>query len=237
MLLFVLKIVYAFIMFCIYLILLLIVPKTYIKYVNQTFLTFLYKSLGINIIVRGLEKIPKDNNFIIQFNHISMLDFFILPSIFGNISCIISKKVFNSLPFYNMFQNKFDIIELDEKGKNVIKIEKHIKSNKYPIAISSDGMTYPKFGNKIGDFKTGAFVYFTPMLPVLIRYKDCDVLPDLKWDIGENIKHSMLKIFLNNKINIYVDILDLIIPKKEWTIEEYKKNVFNIMNDNYKRLE
>ena len=237
MLIFILKIVYAFIMFCIYFMLLLVLPKTYIQYLNQYYLTFLYKSLGINIIVQGLEKIPKDNNFIIQFNHISMLDFFILPSVFGNMSCIIGKNVFNALPFSNILENKFEIIKLDEKGNNVQKIQEHIKLNKYPLAIPSDGMNYPKFGNKIGDFKTGAFVSFTPMLPVLIRYKDCDVLPDLKWDIGENIQHSILKFFLNNKINIYVDIMDLIIPKKNWTIEEYKNNVFNIMNDNYKNLE
>jgi len=237
MLIFILKVVYAFIMFCIYFMLLLILPKAYIKYLNQYYLTFLYKSLGINIIVKGLEKIPKDNNFIIQFNHISMLDFFILPAVFGNMSCIIGKNVFNALPFYQILQDKFEIIELNEKGNNVIKIIDHIKSNKYPLAIPSDGMNYPKFGNKIGDFKTGAFVHFTPMLPVLIRYKDCEVLPDLKWDIGENINHSIFKIFLNKKINIYVNILDLIIPKKEWTIEEYKNKVFRIMNDIYERLE
>jgi hypothetical protein len=187
--------------------------------------------------VKGLEKIPKDNNFIIQFNHISMLDFFILPTVFGNMSCIIDKNVFNALPLSNILKDKFEIIELNDKGNNVQKIQEHIQLKKYPIAISSDGMNYPKYGNKIGDFKTGAFVSFTPMLPVLIRYKDCDVLPDLKWDIGENIQHSMLKIFLNNKINIYVDILDLIIPKKNWTIEEYKNYVFHIMNDNYERFE
>jgi 1-acyl-sn-glycerol-3-phosphate acyltransferase len=237
MLVFILKLVYAFIMFCLYFMLLLILPKQYIKYLNQYYLTFLYKSLGMNIIVQGFEKIPKDNQFIIQFNHRSMLDFFILPSVFGNMSCIVDKYVFNALPFYQLLQDKFEIIELNEKGKNVIKIGDHIKSNKYPLAIPSDGMNYPKLGNKIGDFKTGAFVSFTPMLPVLIRYKDYEVLPDLKWDVGENIAHSILKIFLNNKINIHINILDLIIPKKEWTIEEYKNHVFCIMNDHYKNLE
>jgi hypothetical protein len=237
MLVFILKIVYAFIMFCLYIMLLIILPKQYIKYLNQYYLTFLYKSLGMNIIVHGFEKIPKDNKFILQFNHISMLDFFILPSVFGNISCIINKYVFKALPFHQLLEDKFEIIELNEKGNNVIKIGDHIKSNKYPLAIPSDGMNYPKFGNKIGHFKTGAFVSFTPMLPVLIRYKDYEVLPDLKWDVGENIPHSILKIFLNNKINIHINIFDLIIPKKEWTVEEYKNHVFCIMNDHYNNLE
>ena len=237
MLIFIFKIVYAFILFCIYLMLLLILPKRFSKYLNQYYLIFFYKCLGVNIIVEGLKKIPEDNNFIIQFNHKSMIDFFILPTVFGNISCIIEKNVCEALPLNQILQDKFDIIKLEKEGNNVIKIIDHIKSNKYPLAISSDGMNYPKLGNKIGDFKTGAFVSFTPMLPVLIRYKDCEVFPDLKWELGENITHSMLKVFLNKKINIHINILDLIIPKKEWTIEEYKNHVFCIMNEYYKNLE
>lgn len=191
--------------------------------------------MGYTLNIKGAENIPKDNNFIISFNHISIIEPIVLAAVFGNISCVISDRIFKHFPGSSIIINKFHAIMIDNKpnSNNTKKICDHLKKNVNPIAIAPDGMQYPEFGNNIGNFKTGAFVPMAPILPVIIKYKNYDVLPDFKYDAGEDSIHGIMKLFLNSNTTIDIDIMNLVHPEKDWTPVLYKEHVFKLMNNRY----
>lgn len=121
----------------------------------------------------------------------------------------------------------------DSSKKTSDKIIEAVQNNDHIVAIAPDAMQPPIYPNNIGDFKTGAFVGKYPVKPVLIKFKNTQVIPDYKYEVKESIIHAFLKMFLNWNATIEIKILDMIYPKDEWTVEQYKNFVKHKMESEY----
>lgn len=176
------------------------------------------------------------HKFILLFNHISFMDGWILWSIFGNkIGLLVHRKPLKYIPYCEYIcENIMKCILIDDSSKKTSdKIIKAVENNDHIVAIAPDAMQPPIYPNNIGDFKTGAFVGKYPVKPVLIKFKNTQVIPDYKYEIKETIIHAFLKMFLNWNATIEIKILDMIYPKDEWTVEQYKNFVKDKMESEY----
>tara|TARA_Y100000389_G_C17471316_1_gene531446 strand:- start:13322 stop:14032 length:711 start_codon:yes stop_codon:yes gene_type:complete len=233
----IIRFIISLIIYIILLILAHILPDNYTNSFIKTFNKLVLNSLGFHTINYNYEKslIQKYNHkFIIVFNHVSFCDGWVLWSVFGKVGTIINTKTLKNIPFSEYICEKYGCIMIDDKSKNTT--QKILESKEPYIALAPDSMQYPTYPNNIGDFKTGAFVPKLPILPIIIKYKDCAVFPDYKYEIGESSIHSFFKHYLNWNAKIDVNIMDMIYPKETWSIEEYKNHVKNEMEIAYNQF-
>jgi hypothetical protein len=126
----------------------------------------------------------------------------------------------------------------NEKGKtsNIIKGRVDNRRSGDPIVFIAPGSgNIPKIPGNITEFSgKGAFVEGYPILPVVIKYEDNSLHHNS--DNGESMLHSWLKLFLVQNYKIKIRVCDMIEMLKEETVIEYKDRVYNIMNDEYKKM-
>lgn len=233
-----LRIVLFFIIYFIGVFLLLSLPNSYSHFIKKLCCKLLLYILGFFNVEYDIDKInlKYDHKFILVFNHISFIDGWILWSIFGNdIGLLVHKKALKYIPFCEyMCEKKMNCILIDDSSKKTSeKIIEAVQNNDHIVVIAPDAMQPPIYPNNIGSFKTGAFVGKYPVKPVIIKFKNTQVIPDYKYEVKEDIIHAFVKIFLNWNATIEVKILDMIYPKEEWTVEEYKDFVKEKMESEY----
>ena len=199
-------------------------------------------SLNINIskedLVKYMEYLYSDNKFICTFNHTTLIDGFVLFSIFPRSSYLILKVIIYSMIGYTDKMNDLLGNIFVEKGHTSKKIKERIDSRK-----SGDQILFiaPGSGNtstipgSITEFTSnGAFVHKYPILPIVMKYEDESL--HYNHDNGESMLHSCLKLFLVKDYNINIKVCDMVEYKEDETIEEYKGRVYEIMNDTYQKM-
>jgi 1-acyl-sn-glycerol-3-phosphate acyltransferase len=248
---FIARLILAFLLYIITFILLQIVPEKwklpvfnwcavlFLKLCN--FSHFRCKETHIK---RLNDLVNSDLKFIVVFNHVSLFDGPILKTMFNKLSFVVSDKLGKLIPFLNSFYGSLDLFvvksgESKTQGAANQILEKSLKRKpgEHVIAISPDEMYQPippRFN--ISPFKTGAFIGMLPILPIIIRYTDCKIYPDYRYDKGEHPIHSLTKKMLD-PCNVEVDISDLIYPDKNSTICQYRDKVHSIMEARYEDLE
>lgn len=233
-----LRIVLFFLIYFISLFLILSLPSSYSNIILKITNQLILYTLGFFNIQYDKEKnnLNYNHKFILVFNHISFMDGWILWSIFGNnIGILIHRKTLKYIPYCEYIcEKKLKCILMDDSSKKISqKIIEAVENNDHILAIAPDAMQPPIYPHNIGNFKSGAFVGKYPVKPVIIKYKNTEVIPDYKYEIKEDIIHAFVKIFLNWNATIEVKILDMIYPKDEWTVEEYRDFVKNKMESEY----
>jgi 1-acyl-sn-glycerol-3-phosphate acyltransferase len=248
---FIVRLILAFLLYIIAFILLQIVPQSWkLSIFNWCSVIFL-KVCNFNqfccseIQAKRLnDLVDSDLKFIVVFNHASLYDGPILKTMFNKLSFVVSDKLGKLVPFLNSFYESLDLFLVKSGGSKTQGAANQIlqkslkrKPGEHVIAISPDEMYQPiPPGCNISPFKTGAFIGMLPILPVIIRYTDCKIYPDYRYDIGEHPVHSLTKKFLE-PCNVEVDILDLVYPDKHSSICQYRDKVHAIMEARYEQLE
>lgn len=199
--------------------------------------------LSVNIIYDkdNLEILNKyinsDTKFIIIFNHTNLIEPFLLLSLFKNISFLLNPELPSYLPFFDVIYKKFNFI-YTKNGNTTDKIINYTndrKNGESALAIAP-GEGRPSDNpdeNNITKFKSGAFVGLLPILPIVIKFED--VFVDYNFDKGEYFLHALLKIFLKQKHNVKVKVLELVHPNKNESINDYKDRIRDIMSKEYNK--
>ena len=81
------------------------------------------------------------------------------------------------------------------------------------------------------EFKSGAFVSLSPILPILISYD-----PHVYVNNNSNIVSFFINTLNTTKQNYNVTILDPIYPIENESINDFKIRVYNIMNEERKKI-
>jgi len=187
-------------------------------------------------LIKYNQNLYSDRKMLAVFNHSTIADGFIMPGIFDKTSVVLLK--IQSLPGYSEnVNNKLKNIVV-EKGKTAQKIldyiENRIEGGNMLFIAPGSGNT-PRVPGNITEFTSNsAFIGKYPIMPVIVKYQDDSLNHNA--DRGESIMHSYLKLFLIKDYKVRVKVLDLIECGDEESVEEYKKRVYDIMNNAYKEL-
>lgn len=131
------------------------------------------KNAETEIIVEGLENIPKDQNFVLVSNHQSMVDIFAIVETIGRPVAFISKIELEKVPVLKTWMNAVGCVfmnrsDLRESMKALMEGIKKVKAGNcmgiFPEGTRTDG--------KMLEFKGGSFKLATksgaPILPLTI---------------------------------------------------------------------
>jgi 1-acyl-sn-glycerol-3-phosphate acyltransferase len=205
---------------------------------------FLMFILSLNIdlpkedFVKYMNYLYSDEKFICTFNHTTLVDGFVLASAFPRGCYVILRTiVYNIFGYTDENNEKYGNIYV-EKGKtsNIIKGRVDNRKSGDPIVFIAPGSgNIPKIPGNITEFSgKGAFVEGYPILPIVIKYEDNSLHHNS--DNGESMLHSWLKLFLVQNYKIKIKVCDMIERKGEESVLEYKDRVYDIMNDEYKKM-
>lgn len=133
---------------------------------------------GVKIKTEGLEKLPKDEPFVLYFNHKSNLDTFVIDVTLKNYPIVfIGKKSLFKIPFFGKIITKLGYISLDRSNirSELISIQKginYINEKECSVGVAPEGTR--NFQNKVLlDFKPGCFHLVTktkaPLVIVVLK--------------------------------------------------------------------
>ena len=179
--------------------------------------------LSVNIIVKGLENIPKGKKYFVVCSHQSMFETFYLQTIFDS-SVFILKKELMRIPLFGSYLKKMGCVSIDRDK------------------ISKENLGFTGLVGKVLDDKRNTLIIFpqgtrkdyndrSKFKKGFARiYNDfqIDCLP-IAINSGKTWPKSS---FLKTKQNITVSILKSFEPKKD--LEQFSKDVENLI---YKELD
>lgn len=181
-----------------------------------------------------------DKKFLCVFNHVSIIDGFVLLSTFPKLGFVLNKHKFYDYIYYDDVTNDKThsiFVDINKKTNVTNKIKQTVDnriSGKPILSISPSNCILPDNIDNISKFiKTGAFVNKTKILPILIKFQDCSVIYNYN---NENIFQSFFKLFLLENYNIKIKVGDMINAYENERVEEYRDRVYNIMNQQYKEM-
>lgn len=181
-----------------------------------------------------------EEKYLCIFNHISILDGFILLSTFPKMGIVLYKqKVFDYIGYDDESNSKSGsiFVNMNEKTNVASKIKETIynrKKGQSVLFISPDANTLPDKEDNISKFiKKGAFVSKSKILPIIIKYEDYSIIYNPE---HESVLESFFKLFLFENYKIKIKVCDMIDPSENESIEEYKERVYHIMNEQYKDI-
>ena len=198
---------------------------------NKTIIESFLENLNIHGYCEDLEKYydfkNKHTNGIAIFNHTSHVDGIILMNELKEpISVVCAKNII--IEISKKIVEKWECVVVEPNKSTTEQITNKVLSRKTSepllfIAPSGAEGMIEQDENKIGLFKTGAFVSLSPVLPVIIKYNPYVFTKDV------HIIESMINIINNGEVSYCVKILDPIYPEKNDNIETFKNRVYNIM--------
>tara|TARA_B100000795_G_scaffold268474_1_gene255504 strand:- start:3571 stop:4350 length:780 start_codon:yes stop_codon:yes gene_type:complete len=182
-----------------------------------------------------------NEKYICVFNHISLLDGFLLFATFPKMGVVLYKhKFYEYLNYDDDVNNKSNsiFVSLTEKTNVSQKIKLHIENRKpggHILFISPSECNLPDNPGDISHFtRKGAFISKNKILPILLKYENNSLIYSHE---HETILGSIFKLFLaQNNYTIKIKIGDLINSNEKETICDYKDRVYNIMNEQYKEM-
>ena len=117
---------------------------------------------GVYVVVNGLDKLPRDTNFVIVQNHLSNIDPMLSSVVFKNYPLIfISKESLFHIPFFGKYISRIGYIKLKRKAckedvSEMKRAHEWIQNNECSIALYPEGQRNKNYPNpKLLDFKDG----------------------------------------------------------------------------------
>ncbi len=192
------------------------------------------------------ENLKKYNYFknkpggILIFTHCTLLDQYIVYKELNDVMKIVVREDTCVFP-YNIMAKRIGHIMVNKNSKASDKIKDFVnerKSGERMLMIApSAGYSNNDNQNKLEEFRTGAFLPLTPVLPVVIKYS-----PYINWKNGQSFLNFLYEILSAEKKLYSFKVLDEVQPKENETPEEFKERVklymesemekINVQNDN-----
>ncbi len=172
---------------------------------------------------------------LIVFHHSTFYDHLVLFNEFGEGFQFIALEKHCIYPF-DVFLKKVGGI-IFRNGSNTVEVIKDMVKNRKAgqklLAIAPNaGISNSEDQNKMEDYKMGAFLPKTRILPILIKYD-----PYINWKKGQSLFSILFETF-NQKRKLYtIEVLDEVNPLEDETPEEYRDRVKKIMEDGMKNLD
>ncbi len=179
----------------------------------------------------------KQTNGLVIFSHSTCFDhYFIYNTFQETLPGIVSKK-HAFFPFNKIFESFGSI--LFEKGSNTAQLLKdrvHSRKQNEPLLCiaPAGGFSHPTDQNKLEEYKIGAFLPMSPVLPIIIKTD-----PYFSWKIGQSLYDFVREVLTTNKKNnLYVlKAIDPIYPKEDETPELFKERVKEIMQNEMTQID
>jgi 1-acyl-sn-glycerol-3-phosphate acyltransferase len=214
--------------------------KEYIGLINYIGLNLIgFNTAKCNNLKELKDIVNSDKKVLIVCNHRSLLDPFILAALSdGHISYLFDSKIPSMVPFMINILNIYTNSLVVNKKNTVKYINEHVKNRNKgdPIlCIFADNLEKIEENKNIAKFKTGAFVNKFKILPIIIKYKN-NKIDNTFINKCTNPVEKFLELFLGENGDIIMDIMNIVECKKEWSINEYKDYVYNLMNNKYSIL-
>jgi 1-acyl-sn-glycerol-3-phosphate acyltransferase len=195
----------------------------------------------IHISEKGLNRYNKllksNKKCILVYNHRSIFDGIIICSVFKKIKAFMNSKITNMFPYLSNVLKKSGYLltndNMTNKTKLITNFVNQRKENEGILSIAPDGLKKIGPTEAIAPFKSGAFVDKFCILPVVIKYKNYTINPENKDD------NHILNLFqkpLDLNCEVILDVMKLIKPPKEISIDEYKRLVHKQMSNRYNEL-
>lgn len=177
---------------------------------------------------------------ILIFTHCTLLDQYIVYKELNDVMKIVVREDTCVFP-YNIMAKRIGHIMVNKNSKASDKIKDFVnerKSGDRMLMIApSAGYSNNDNQNKLEEFRTGAFLPLTPVLPVIIKYS-----PYINWKNGQSFLNFLYEILSAEKKLYSFKVLDEVQPKENETPEEFKERVklymesemekINVQNDN-----
>lgn len=121
---------------------------------------FFYSLLRVKVEVKGLENLPKDNNYVMYSNHIEYNDPFYIKHYYNHTPLsFVSKEPLFKYPILNTLLKSINCIPIgrlaDRKSLEAILETIKTVKNGQPMGIFPEGKR--SYSNNLGEFKPGAF--------------------------------------------------------------------------------
>lgn len=210
----------------------------YVNYVGMCIIGFNSMKCTNKHVIEQLYQ--SDEPVIIVCNHISLLDGFILSSATsGMVSYMFDNKLVEKVPGFKYILERYMNALVKQPKDTTKQIKQHLLSrqkNDPILCLFADAMNPVPIDKNIAPFKTGAFVHKVKVLPIIIKYKNYKVDPTFRWFNNEHFFWGFSKILFDNNIDIVVNIMDPITPEENWSIDNYKDHVYELMNRKYELI-
>lgn len=231
------------ILFIIYFVISLIIPKRY-NYIFRQYIVKMmmymigFKSIRTNNLDRVYKQFHSNDRVIIVSNHISLHDPSVCLASLGCICYVFHEDGIKGIPGLQTAVHSFSNSISKKKGSTVNMIKEYVdkrKSGEELLCIFADAMKKVPEGHVIAPFNTGAFVPRCKILPVVIKYKNYTIDPTYRWEDGDSLLWAYFRMFLDTTCDIVVDVMEPVEPDG-MTIEEHRDCVYNKMEKRYKEL-
>jgi 1-acyl-sn-glycerol-3-phosphate acyltransferase len=177
-------------------------PRRFNIYMTKIIAEFVTGFFGLKLVVKGLEKVPNDKQFLLVCNHQSNLDPIVTVWAFRKYQiAYIMKNAIMKVPLLGRWLYGCGFLPLDRKNdrkamETIVIATKRIAENRHPIAVYPEG-TRSK-GPKMREFRNGVFkIAQKAQCPIVVLV--IDNAYRVKWRFP----------FLRTKILIeVVDVLD-----------------------------
>ena len=216
----------------------IIISITFMIFQKFNLVRVFLRNFNIHGNIEGINKyynFKKNNtNGIAVFNHTSLLDgLLLLNEIKEPISFLVDESMLISL--FKTVINKWNCVIIDKKINTTQMITQKTlnrKQNEPILFVAPSGTVgmIQKKENRLSEFRTGAFVSLSPILPIIIKY-------------GKHYKehiyttYAILNIITNTKdLNYKIKIMDPIYPRENETVESFKNYVYEKMNTEKNKL-
>jgi len=171
---------------------------------------------------------------IIVFQHRSFADCFIINYVFGPVGYVF-RNIFKDNVIIKSYIQKYggvDVSSTGNEGKTKL-ITEYINTNNRKLAIAPEDITDYKTrivaNNKLGNFKSGAFVSYIPIQSVCIKFHDTDVIWKNYKNGFEGIGYWTIKQLFKPLTYIDIYLLEECAPLINENVQQYKNSVRNKM--------
>lgn len=174
------------------------------------------------------------------YNHRSYYDGIIMGSLFPKCKMLMNNCVSRHVPYFEDGLEKigYIVFEPDKLNNNITQKILDVVSNRKKgdgvLMMAPDGMNKLSTNECIAPYRSGAFVGLFPILPIVIKYKNYRISPEQThyFNGAEAFVHKLL----DDKCEVYIEVMKLVKPKSNVSFEQYKQTVHGLMCQQYMNI-
>ncbi len=171
---------------------------------------------------------------ILVFTHCSILDQYIIYKELNDVLKIVVREDTCVFP-YNILSKRIGHIMVNKNSKASEKIKDFVnerKSDERMLMIApAGGYSNNDNQNVLEEFKLGAFLPLTPILPVIIKYN-----PYINWKNGQSFINFLYELLSVDKKLYSFKVLDEVVPFENETPNEFRDRVKKYMENEMEKV-